>query len=116
MESLLEGLLGTTLDVWVGVTLVLTGGAGYMTGQAIARTWRPVWQVVAYSLLLAVVSRFFIYALFDDRMLLLSGYLIDAAVIIALGLFAFRLNRVQMMVKQYPWLYKRAGLLGYRAR
>ena len=65
----MESLLGTTLDVWIGVTLVLTGGASFMTGQAIARTWRPVWQVVAYGLLLAIVSRFFIYALFDGYML-----------------------------------------------
>lgn len=112
----METLLGTTLDVWIGITLVLTGGAGYMTGQAIARTWRPLWQVVAYGLLLAVVSRFFIYGLFDGYMLLASGYIIDAAVIIAIGLFAFRLNRVQMMVSQYPWLYERAGPLGYRAK
>ena len=77
----METLLGTTLDVWIGVTVVLTGGAGYMTGQAIARTWRPLWQVVAYSLLLALVSRFFVYALFDGYMLLASGYIIDAAVI-----------------------------------
>lgn len=112
----MESLLGTTLDVWIGITLVLTGGASFMTGQAIARTWRPVWQVVAYGLLLAVVSRFFVYALFDGYMLLASGYLIDAAVITAIGLFAFRLNRVQQMVTQYPWLYERSGALSYRAK
>ena len=112
----MEALLGTTLDVWIGVTLVLTGGASFMTGQAIARTWRPVWQVVAYGLLLAIVSRFFIYALFDGYMLLAAGYLIDAAVIIAIGLLAFRLNRVQQMVTQYPWLYERSGPLTYRTK
>lgn len=112
----MEALLGTTLDVWIGVTLVLTGGASFMTGQAIARTWRPVWQVVAYGLLLAIVSRFFIYALFDGYMLLAVGYLIDAAVIIAIGLLAFRLNRVQQMVTQYPWLYERSGPLTYRTK
>ena len=112
----METLLGTTLDVWIGITLVLTGGASYMTGQAIARTWRPLWQVVAYSLLLAVASRFFVYALFDGYMLLASGYVIDAAVLMAIGLLAFRINQVQMMVNQYPWLYERAGPLAYRAR
>ena len=112
----MEILLGTTLDVWIGITLVLTGGASYMTGQAIARTWRPLWQVLAYSLLLAIVSRFFVYALFDGYMLLVSGYLIDLAVLLAIGLFAFRINRVKMMVNQYPWLYTRSGLFGYRTR
>jgi EamA domain-containing membrane protein RarD len=112
----MEILLGTTLDVWICITLVLTGGASYMTGQAIARTWRPLWQVVAYSLLLAVASRFFVYALFDGNMLLASGYVIDAAVLMVIGLLAFRINQVQMMVNQYPWLYERAGPFGYRAR
>ena len=112
----MESTLGTTLDVWIGITVVLTGGAAYMTGQAIARTWRPVWQVVAYGLLLACVSRFFVYALVDGSMLSLSGYIADAVIIIGLGLFAFRLNRVQEMVTQYPWLYERAGPLGYRAK
>lgn len=112
----METLLGTTLDVWIGITLVLTGGASYMTGQAIARTWRPLWQVVAYSLLLAVASRFFVYALFDGYMLLASGYVIDAVVLMAIGLLASRINQVQMMVNQYPWLYERAGPLAYRAR
>jgi hypothetical protein len=112
----MEGLLGTSWDVFVGVTVVLAGGIAFMMGQAIARSWLQAWQVVAYSLLLAVATRFFVYALFDGRMLLLSGYLIDAVVLMALALLAFRLTRVQMMVKQYPWLYERAGPLAYRER
>ena len=52
----------------------------------------------------------------EGRMLLLSGYLIDAVVLMAMGLLAYRLTRVKMMVTQYPWLYERAGLLAYRER
>jgi len=109
-------ILGTTWDVWIGVAVVLAGGAGYMTGQAIARTWRPVWQVVLYCLLLAVVSRFFIYALFDGYMLSATGYMADTAVICGLGLLAFRLTRVRQMVTQYPWLCERVGPLAYRGK
>lgn len=112
----MEAILGTTVDVFVGVVVVIAGGAAWLMGQAIAGTWRPFWQVVAYGLLLAVTSRFFVYALFDGRMLLLSGYLADAAVIIGLGLLAYRITRVRMMVTQYPWLYERAGPLAYRER
>jgi len=112
----MEQLLGTSWDVYLGVTVVLAGGIACLMGQAIARSWLPAWQVVAYSLLLAVTTRFFIYALFEGRMLLLSGYLIDAVVLMAMGLLAYRLTRVQMMVTQYPWLYERAGMLAYRER
>jgi hypothetical protein len=112
----MEQLLGTSWDVYLGLTIVLAGGIAFMMGQAIARSWLRAWQVVAYSLLLAVATRFFIYALFEGRMLLLSGYLIDAVVLMAMGLLAYRLTRVKMMVTQYPWLYERAGLLAYRER
>ena len=112
----MESFLGTSLGVFLGLFVVIAGAAAFMMGQAIARTWRPLWQVVAYGLLLAVASRFFVYALFDGYMLTVSGYLADSVVLVGLGLFAFRLTRVQQMVTQYPWLYKRTGPLAYRGR
>jgi hypothetical protein len=111
----MEQFLGTTVDVYIGLTIILAGGIAFMMGQAIARSWLPPWQVVAYSLLLAVTTRFFIYALFNGRMLLLSGYIIDAAVLMSIALIGFRITRVQMMVTQYPWLYERTSVLQYRA-
>ncbi|MCA8929175.1 MAG: hypothetical protein KDC18_14000 [Alphaproteobacteria bacterium] len=112
----MQAVLGTSVPVYIGLVVVLAGGAAFMTGQAIARTWRPLWQVVAYGLLLAIASRFFVYALFDGTMLSATGYLADAVILCGIGLLAFRLNRVAMMVKQYPWLYERAGPFAYRDR
>jgi hypothetical protein len=112
----MEELLGTRWDVFLGVTVLLAGFAAFMTGQAIARTWRPLWQVIAYGLLLAVVARFFTYALFVGGLLDPLGYLASAIVIVGIGLFAFRITRVQMMVRQYPWLYERTGIFTYRER
>jgi hypothetical protein len=107
-------LLGTSLPVFIGVTLILTGGAAYMTGQALGATWRPVWQVVAYALLLGCADRFITFALFDGILVSLSGYVIDTAVIAAIALFAFRVTRVHKMVSQYPWLYEKAGPFAWR--
>jgi len=112
----MEAFLGTSIAVFIGLVVCVAGAAAYMTGQAIAKTWRPLWQVLAYCLLLAVASRFFVYALFDGRMLLVTGYLADAAVLCGLGLLAFRITRVRMMVTQYPWLYERSSPLTYRCR
>ncbi len=112
----MEQVLGTSLPVFIGLVVVVAGWAAIMMGQAIAKTWRPVWQVIAYGLLLAVTSRFFVYALFDGRMLLPSGFLADAIVLCGLGLLMFRITRVRMMVTQYPWLYERAGPFAYRER
>jgi hypothetical protein len=48
----MQDFLGSTLGVFLGVTVVLAGGAGFLMGQALARGWRPWWQFVAYDELL----------------------------------------------------------------
>jgi len=71
---------------------------------------------VGYSLLLGLADRFVIFSLFGGELLLLSGYVIDTAVIMAIALLSYRLTRARTMVAQYPWLYERAGPFGWRAR
>ena len=102
--------------MFVGLTLVLMGFAAFMTGQALANTWKPVWHAVVYSMLLGIVDRFLNFALFDGELLSISGYLVDAAVLSLIALVAFRLTQARKMVTQYPWLYRPAGLFGWRRR
>ena len=109
-------LFGGSIGDFIGVTLVLFGGSAFMTGQALAGTWRPVWQMVPYGLLLAAGNRFLSWALFEGELLSPTGFVVDAAIIIAIGLFAYRLMLAHKMSCQYPWLYERAGLLSWRAR
>jgi len=110
----METLYGGSLGVFIGVTLGVMGFAAYMTGQAVANTWKPVWHGVAYALLLGLVDRFLIYALFDGALLSGVGYVIDSAVLVVIALLAFRMARVRKMVQQYPWLYARTGLFSWR--
>ncbi len=112
----MEELLGTTLGVSFTVTVVVMGFAAFMTGQAMADTWKPMWQVVVYCLLLGLGDRFLIFSLFEGELLSLSGYLIDSAVLVAISLFAYRLTQARKMTSQYPWIYERAGLLSWRDR
>lgn len=111
----MTALLGTSIGVFIGLHVVLLGGAGFMTGNAVASTWRPAWQVVLYGLLLAALARFLTWSLFGGELLSPTGYLIDAILIGAIGLFAWRITRARKMVGQYPWLYRRKGLAGYEA-
>lgn len=113
---MIESILGTSVSVFLVVTGLAIGFAAFMTGQAIANTWRPVWQLCIYALLLGLVARFLIFALFDGQLLSLSGYVASTALLLAIGAFAFRLTRARKMVHQYPWLYERAGLFGWRQR
>jgi hypothetical protein len=112
----MEAILGTSVGVFLGLSVVLFGGAAFIMGRALAETWRPVWHNVAYGLLIAVAARFLSYALFGADLLSLPGYLSSAAVIIALALLAYRLARARRMVSQYPWLYERAGPFNWRER
>ena len=112
----MQQLVGNSWAVFVGVTCVLAGGAAWMTGQALALTWRPAWQAAAYALLLTLADRFLIFALFEGRLLSLAGFALDAAVLVAIALAAHRVTLAGQMVKQYPWLYERQGLLSWRRR
>jgi hypothetical protein len=112
----MEAITGTSIGVTIGMTIILMGFCGFMTGQAIANTWRPAWQLVPYGLLLGCVDRFMVFALFEGELLSLSGYIFDTAILFIIILVAFRLTHVNKMLSQYPWLYERVGPLSYRAR
>lgn len=112
----MDQLLGTTVPVFIGMTVGLFGFAAYMTGQALANTWQPVWKVVPYGIMLALGDRFLIFALFDGELLSLTGVVIDAMALIALTALSYRLIHVRKMVSQYPWLYETAGPFNWRER
>ncbi len=112
----MDQLLGTTVPVFIGMTVLLFGFAAYMTGQALANTWQPVWKVVPYGVLLALGDRFLIFALFDGELLSLTGVVIDAMTLIALTALSYRLIHARKMVSQYPWLYETAGPFNWRER
>ena len=109
-------LFGMSGSVFIGLTLVFFGLTASLTGQALARTWRPAWQAVPYGLLLGAADRFLAYALFDEELLNGIGYLVNSAIIIAFTLAVYRLTRARKMVTQYPWLYEPAGPFGWREK
>lgn len=112
----MEPVLGSTIGTFLGVTVVLFGFAAVMTGQALARTWRPAWHLVPYALLLAVGARFITYALFDGELLSPGGYVAGAVVLLVLSLLSYRATLARKMVTQYPWLYDRDGVFTWREK
>lgn len=105
-----------SIPVFIGITLVFMGGCAFMTGNALASTWRPLWQVVPYGLGLGLADRFLCFALFHGSLLSLPGYLLDSAILLSIALAAYRMTQARRMVTQYPWLYDRAGLFGWTAK
>jgi len=110
-------LLGAvSWQVFFFSTIVLFGWAGFMTAQALARTWRPWWHCIWYGLLLGVGDRTFEHVLFAGNLISLRGFLVDSAWIIAIMLAKHRLTLARMMVQQYPWLYEATGLFSWREK
>jgi len=107
-----EGSFG----VFLLVTVLLGGGAAFLSGRAIAETWRPWWQVAAYSFILGATVRFFHFSLFGGTLLSLHYYLVDTAVCIALGFLGFRAARASQMATQYRWINEAQGRLRWRRR
>jgi hypothetical protein len=109
-------LLGSEIGSFFAMTVVLFGGVALLTGQRLAESWRPGWQIVPAALLLAAADRFLLYALFAAELVSLSGLLIAAAILSAVAAVAYYLTRARKMVRQYPWLYERRGLFGWREK
>jgi len=93
--------------------IVLFGPGAFAAGHAVAIIWRPWWQIVFYTALLSAALRFFDYALGGGDLLVPGGFLLSWVVLLAFAAFAYRLTRVRQMVRQYPWLYRRKGLLDW---
>jgi hypothetical protein len=66
--------------------------------------------------LLAAGNRFLDGALFHGDWVSPGQYALDAAVIIGIALFAYRVTVARQMVTQYPWLYEKSSLMTWRAR
>jgi hypothetical protein len=109
-------LLGVSVPVFIGLTIVLFGGAAFLTGQSMANAWRPAGKVVLYGLFLGLGNRFLVYALFGGPLLSIVGYVIDTAILVLFALAGYRVTKARKMVCQYPWLYERSGLFGWRDR
>lgn len=109
-------ILGASPAVFVGLTLVLAGGAAAMAGRAVGDSWKPAWAVVAAAFGLALADRFLIFALFGGDLLSLWGLLLHFAILAGIGLLSWQVTRVGRMVAQYPWRYERASPFAYRER
>ena len=106
-------------ETWLQVLLVtgaIGGGAAWMTGQAIAGTWRPFWHVVSYIVLLGAAVRFVHFALFEADLIAPASYAADTLYLLALGALSWRATRAHQMATQYHWLFERTGPLTWRPR
>jgi len=108
--------ISTSWGEFLMLYVVLTGGAAFLAGQGLALEWRPRWVAALACLPIAAVARFLDFALFEGQLLSLLGYAVVVGVCLVAALLAHRLTEVGLMIRQYPWLYRRKGVFGWRAK
>jgi hypothetical protein len=113
MSAFYEGS-ANVLWTFILVTVLMGGSAAYMSGKAIAQTWRPFWQIPLYMLILAAAVRFCHYALFWEPFISAGNYIIDFVVTFAFAAIGYRLVRARQMTTQYGWLFRRSSPFGWR--
>jgi hypothetical protein len=95
---------------FVFISLCLGGGISWMSGRAIASTWRPFMHLVGYMILLGCVVRWMHYALFGGALLSLPLYMLDFSIILVFAIVGFINTRRKQMKTQYGWLDKEPSL------
>ncbi|KPH75476.1 MULTISPECIES: DUF6867 family protein [Bosea] len=114
----MQGILYEEPTVWLFllVTVAMGGWLAWMTGRAVAMTWKPNVQLVLYILVLGLVVRFIHFALFEATLLTLHYYIVDTVVLMGFGFAGWRYNRARQMTTQYRWLYERSGPFSWKPR
>ena len=102
--------------VFLVLTVILGGGAAFLSGRGLARSWKPFGRVFFYMALLAAAVRFFHYALFNGTLLSLPYYLVAYGILLMGASLGYRAMRTTQMVTQYRWLYERTSPLTWRTR
>lgn len=95
------------------VTVILAGGAAYLTGRAVAVSWSSNLQLVGYAFLLTCATRFIHYALFQGTLLSVHYFIVDFIVLLVIAFLGQRITRAKQMARQYSFQWERRGLLGW---
>jgi hypothetical protein len=114
----MQGMIYEESSIWtfLFVTILLGGGAAWMTGRSVAQAWGSIGLLVIYLLLLGAGIRFIHHALYGGTMFSLHYYIVDTIVVFLFGLVAYRFTRAGQMASQYSWLYERSGPFSWRPR
>ena len=116
LDTFMFDWLGDTLFNVLLFNLVVVGPASVAAGHGLAITWRPWNRLIFYTALLSAGLRFLDYALGGGELWSIAGFVVGWAVQFVLAAVAYRVTEARQMVRQYPWLYRRKGLLGWEER
>ena len=94
-------------------TLLAATGGTERHSLVLEHALRPL---LVYLLILSFGVRFIHFSLFGGTLLSLHYWLVDLAVLLVIGVVAYRYTLANQMVSQYYWLYERSGAFSWRAK
>ena len=120
----MNALWEVSLIDFILVTIVLGGGAAWMTGRAVARTWGSWGQLAIYVVLLGIATRFIHFSLYEGSFFLpprtaptaLYYFAVDLVVLAVAAALGRQMTRSRQMSTQYGFLFDRSGATGWRER
>ena len=101
---------------FIFLTLALGGWLAFMTGRAIASTWRGYGILIVTLLFIGVVNRFIHFSVVEGSLFSLRYYISDTICLILIGIIGFQVTRTKQMTTQYWWLYEKMSPLTWRKR
>lgn len=116
MEKDMSLLWEVSIWEFLFITVILAGGAAYLTGRAVARTWESSARLIVYMVLLTAATRFIHFALFGGTLLSLQYFVVDFLVVTAIAFLGKRITRARQMASQYGFEYDRSGPVGWTRR
>ncbi len=93
-----------SLGTFLLVTLVLGGGAAWLTGRALARTWQSWRMVVLAGVPLGIGVRFAHFALFGATFASPYYFAVDTLILLVFALGGYHATRRRQMARQYGFL------------
>lgn len=109
-----ELVLGNSIAVFAGFTLLCMGSCAALTGMNLARQWQPARNLVPYALALGLIDRLLGHALLGSDLFSATGFAIDTYVILMAALLAYHRVLGCLLVRQYPWMYRHFLFFGWR--
>jgi hypothetical protein len=98
------------------VTLILGGGAAYLTGRAVALSWEPFARALMWMIPLTCAVRFIHFAIFKGTLLSPWFYVVDLAVLLIAAGLGHRLTRARQMTERYAWCVAPDGAMSWRLK
>ena len=96
------------------MTVILFGWCSFQLGKAMANSWQSRSLMIFYVLLLTTFDRFLLFALFEQKLLSITMFLIDFIALSIISWISYKITKINYMVNQYPWKYQKTGFFSYK--